>query len=148
MISEDIAVIENSAPIPPLDRKARWQQNAVGFALKEGLCLSTTFVSSLIGLPFLQHNMLLEFGLIASTAIVSEAVGHRIFDCKQEKESKLAAMKRYGVSLAFGFATWPVHHVIFHNDGHEGHDSDQHEEHHHGPECYEEYTSFVYRMEI
>lgn len=96
--------------------------------------MGATFTGSLLGLPFLQHNIALEFGLIISTAVASEAIGHKIFECTKEKESKLAVMKRYGISLAFGLATWPIHHAIFHthDDGnHDHHHEHEHHDHHH-----------------
>lgn len=90
---------------------------ALTLLIEHGPCCILSFAAGFIGLPFLNHNPMVELGFAFGGAIAGEYIGHKYFEKNHtHKLGWKATVRRYGLSLVFGLASWGVHQVAFHED--------------------------------
>ena len=107
---------------------------ALTLLIEHGPCCIFTAVAGFAGLPFLNHNPVLEFGFAMGGAVLGEYIGHRIFHNKGHQHHNVPHYKRYGLALMFGIASWGAHQILLHDHSahaHEPHEIHRHDKHDH-----------------
>lgn len=99
-----------------------------GFTLliEHAPCCILSFAAGFIGIAALNHNPLLELGFALGGALIGEHIGHKYFSKNHEHKGIVSNLKRYGLAISFGLASWGVHQTFFH-DNHDNHPSEQHQ---------------------
>ena len=123
-----IAQEDNAAPKKKL-WGVKWhsvRKNIFTTFLKEMPCLTLAIVGATVGMGFLSHNPVIEFGIAIVGAIVGETIAHKIFkpSCHDRHNCATHAhkswrdemVKRYGLALLFGVLTWGVHQYVLHEN--------------------------------
>lgn len=91
--------------------------------IEHGPCCILSFAAGLVGLSGLAHNPLLELCFAFAGALGGEYLGHRLFHRGGHDHGGAGSAKtlrRYGLALVFGMASWGVHQAVFHHP-HGGH---------------------------
>jgi hypothetical protein len=84
-------------------------------AIEHAPCCILSFAAGFIGLPMLTHNPVIELGFAVGGAVAGEHIGHRLFSKHTHGSGLGSAVKRYGIALAFGLASWGAHQALFHD---------------------------------
>jgi hypothetical protein len=90
-------------------------------------CCLLAFAAGFLGLPLLNHNPAIELGFAVAGAFIGEYIGHNYLfkkSCQSHShdEGLKGRMKRYGLALAFGLASWGLHQAFLHEPAdHAGH---------------------------
>jgi len=83
-------------------------------------CCILSFAAGFIGLPILNHNPIVELGFAFGGAVAGEYIGHKYFVKNHtHKPGWKSTVRRYGLSLVFGLASWGVHQAVFHDHAHD-----------------------------
>lgn len=102
--------------------------------IEHGPCCILSFSAGLIGLPGLNHNPVLELGFALGGAVVGEFAGSRLFHKHAHAHEAMGrTLRRYGLSLLFGVASWGVHQKFMHQDHDHAHPAQ--ETHRHTESC-------------
>ena len=114
----------------------RIKKTSLTLTIEHAPCCLLSFGAGFIGIPFMYHNPVLELGFAMGGAMAGEYIGHKYL-CRPANEQpfskKHSIVRRYGLSLIFGVASWGAHQVLFHDHGHEHahHDNNGHQDHTH-----------------
>lgn len=104
-------------------RKLRMQFNlqavktkGLTLMIEHAPCCLLSIVGGLVGVSAFNHNPVLELGFALGGAVVGEYIGHKYFakNCTHKSDFRTTA-KRYGLSLAFGLASWGAHQAFLHD---------------------------------
>ena len=96
------------------------QGKAIALTLEHAPCCLLSLTAGMIGVHGFEHNPAIELGFAVGGAFAGEYLGHKIFGCHHASTVR-DTIKRYGISLTFGLATWGIHQELLHHP---------HEEHH------------------
>lgn len=88
---------------------------AIALVLEHLPCCLLSVAAAAVGIPFLNHNTLLELGFAIGGAIAGEYIGHKyIFKKYCADHTAEPAARRYAIALAIGLTTWGAHQIFLH----------------------------------
>ena len=95
---------------------------ALTLTIEHAPCCILSFAAGFVGLPLLNHNPTIELGFALGGAVIGEHIGHKLFSKNHSHGHGWGSkIKRYGLALSFGVASWGVHQTFFHD--HQNHDN-------------------------
>lgn len=87
----------------------------LGLLIEHLPCCLLSLAAAAIGIPFLNHNSVLELGFAVGGALLGEYIGHRfIFKKTCHTGTSAHGIRRYSLALAIGLVTWGLHQAFLH----------------------------------
>lgn len=116
--------MEKTSRLPAAFNMKNMKKKSIAFLIEHSPCCILSFAAGFIGLPMLAHNPPIELCFAIFGAIIGEYIGHRIFhkhdSCSHDACAR-AVIRRYGLSLLIGLASWGAHQTLFHHPAHTHH---------------------------
>lgn len=87
---------------------------SLALLIEHAPCCLLSVAAASLGLPFFNHNPVLEFAFALAGAVAGEWIGHRFILKAHLHSHPHGLLRRYGLALGIGLATWALHQVFVH----------------------------------